>query len=70
VAPTNLGVGNYSSRLSAAYVQGYRFHMECARGCKAIMNWILKNDYFVYQYPRLSAAESQWVRGLRAQLVD
>jgi glucosyl-dolichyl phosphate glucuronosyltransferase len=70
VAPTILGVGRYSSRLSTAYVQGYRFHMECARGCKAIMNWILKNDYFVYQYPRLSDAENLWVRGVRAQLAD
>jgi glycosyltransferase involved in cell wall biosynthesis len=70
VAPAFLDVGRYSSRLSTAYIRGYRFHMECARGCKAIMDWILKEDYFVYQYPRLSDAESLWVRGLRAQPVD
>ena len=68
VAPDVLGVGRYSSRLSAAYVQGYRFHMECARGCKAILDWILKDDYFIYQYPRLSDAEALRVRALRAQL--
>jgi hypothetical protein len=44
--------------------------MECAKGCKAIMHWILKDDYFVYQYPRLSVAEVLWLRALRAELVD
>jgi hypothetical protein len=70
VAPTILGVGRYSSRFTAAYVQGYRFHMECAKGCKTILNWILKDDYFVYQYPRLSVDEVLWLGALRAQLVD
>jgi glycosyltransferase involved in cell wall biosynthesis len=70
VAPTVLGVGRYSSRFSAAYVQGFRFHMECAKGCKAILNWILKDNYFVYQYPHLSVDEALWLRSLRARLLD
>jgi glycosyltransferase involved in cell wall biosynthesis len=69
LTPTILQVGRYASRISTAYVNGYRFHRECARGCTAIMNWILKDDYFTYQYPRLSAKEILWLHRLRTSLV-
>jgi glycosyltransferase involved in cell wall biosynthesis len=66
IAPGMFRVGRYSSRFSAAYVQGYRFHMQCAMACNAVMNWVLKDNYFRYEYPRLNDAEIIRLRAFRS----